>query len=89
MEWSILHTKDHGDLTEERLGMTTSLCGHLVFVLGGAKCTNEVQFVARKSAILNLQTKEWTPIEVELESWFHSTCLVDDRLIVIGGEYSA
>ena len=87
MKWVKVDTvgrSAHGSLYS--YGHTSTLCGHFIHVIGGKFTYQNLSFGAYDS-ILNINTMIWQSAPTSHSTCFHTTCLVDDKLYRIGGEY--
>ena len=66
--------------TDARYGHTVTQCGRYIFVLGGAR----IQLNLR-DAVLDVVKETWTPLPTSFFRAFHQACLVEDKIITIGG----
>lgn len=85
MRWRREATNGFHNLTQERSGHTATLCGNYVFVLGGGM--DGLDDSSYVDAVYNLNTKQWAFLGSNTNATFHSTSLVDDRLICVGGKF--
>lgn len=87
MQW-IHHTSDEGEEqhNEKRTGLTATAVGHRSYILGGYSLSAPVEL----DQIHDRQRSSWTLLPESEKVFFehHTTHLVDDKLLVIGGESS-
>lgn len=85
MKW-ITEISDEDDqrYTVERSGQTVTQCGKFIFVLGGQE-TYALGEGHMEDAVLDTKREQWYPLPTVLGSTYHCACLVDDRIITIGG----
>ena len=86
MKWSSFRTQGSNRIGVERVGHSSTLCGHLVFVHGGGRSSTLTP--AFNDLVFNTKTKRWKTLDCALEIYHHSASLVDDKLIFIGGKPS-
>lgn len=83
MKWRRLRTRGSLRSGEERIGHSSTLCGHLVFVHGGGCSGTLTPTIC--DFVFNTKRRHWKRLEIALELKKHSATLVDDKLFVIGG----
>ena len=66
-----------------REGQSVTQCGGYIFVLGGH--SSYAEFTPIQSAVLHVLKQKWVPLDLDVTETFHSACLVDDRIISVGG----
>ena len=64
---------------------SATLCGHLVYVNGGGYVITCFGY-AQNDLVFNTKTRRWQSLDVAINLRDHSTTLVGDKLLIIGGK---
>ena len=89
--WREVNFPGPADMEDPRAGITATLVGNKVYILGGQRNARSVQ--ATSIFVLDLEAREWTKCEVpqgidgriQFSLYAHTATLVDDKILFIGG----